>query len=232
MLMIALAETCPPPLDDALRLILVTTTTMETQEAKLQLFDRITPADQWQAKGPAEPAVVGTAGLGWGFSFLPFKKGDEPEKFEGDKRTPAGIFRVGPGFGFSESNLPRYIHIEPGETVCVENPNSPHYNTITTRTAIGRDIETDEMARTSLYRRGLFVDYLTDRATRRGSCIFIHIWANPGQGTAGCIALPEERVGAIQEFVVPASVIAVLPKPAIERFGGCLPTQISEREGG
>ena len=36
----------------------------------------------------AEPAVVGKAGLGWGYPFLNLKEGEEPEKVEGDNRTP------------------------------------------------------------------------------------------------------------------------------------------------
>ena len=224
--MIALPGMCPPPLDVALRLILVTTAMMETQEAKLQLFNRSTTASPWQSEGPPEPAVVGKAGLGWGSWIHSLKRANEPEKFEGDKRTPAGIFAVGPSFGFSEASLPRHIRIQPGETVCVEDPDSTHYNTITTRAAIGQNIKIDEMARTTLYRKGLFIDYPTDRAERRGSCIFIHIWQGPGQGTAGCVALPEERVSAMQEFTAPGAVIAILPEVAIRRFGNCLPFEV------
>lgn len=217
------AQSCPSPLDHALRLIMVTTETMETQRADLRLFKRATVADEWVPDGPSQPAVVGRAGLGWGFPFLALKKSGEPEKVEGDKRSPAGIFRVGPAFGFSKSQHPGYIQIIPGETVCVEDPGSPHYNTITTRSVIGRDVTTDEMGRTPLYRHGLFIEYPSDRITRRGSCIFLHIWAAPDHGTSGCVALPEERVRSIQEFAQPGAAIAILPKDAIDRFGSCLP---------
>src|SRR5262249_22822186 len=74
-----------------------------------------------------------------------------------------------------------------------------------------------------LYRSGLFVDYPSDRATRRGSCILIHIWSAPDTGTAGCIGLPEERVRALQDFSRAGAVLAVLPETALERFPGCLP---------
>src|SRR5262249_32326036 len=48
---------------------------------------------------------------------------------------------------------------------------------------------------------GLFVDYPSDRATRRGSCILIHIWSAPDIGTAGCVGLPEDRVRVLQSFL-------------------------------
>jgi D-alanyl-D-alanine dipeptidase len=84
-------------------------------------------------------------------------------------------------------------------------------------------VEADDMRSSPLYRSGLFVDYPSDRATRRGSCILIHIWSAPDMGTAGCIGLPEERVRALQDFSRVGAVLAVLPETALERFSGCLP---------
>jgi len=103
----------------------------------------------------------------------------------------------------------------------VEDPSSPFYNTITKCSAIG-SVEADYMRSSPLYRSGLFVDYPSDRATRRGSCILIHIWSAPDTGTAGCIGLPEERVRALQDFSRTGAMLAVLPETAVERFSGCL----------
>jgi hypothetical protein len=61
----------------------------------------------------------------------------------------------------------------------VEDPSSPFYNTITKRSEIG-SVEADDMRSSPFYRSGLFVDYPSDRATRRGSCILIHIWSDVG----------------------------------------------------
>ena len=215
------AETCPDPIAAASRLVLVTARSMDTQLATMQLFTRQT-AMPWKRITAAERAVVGKAGLGWGYPFLDVKEGEEPEKVEGDKRTPAGFFRIGPSFGFAPSRRRGYIELKSGETVCVEDPSSPFYNTITKRSEIG-SVEADDMRSSPLYRSGLFVDYPSDRATRRGSCILIHIWSAPDTGTAGCIGLPEERVRALQDFSRAGAVLAVLPEAALERFPGCLP---------
>jgi L,D-peptidoglycan transpeptidase YkuD (ErfK/YbiS/YcfS/YnhG family) len=216
------AETCPRPIAQASRLVLVTTRSMDTALATLQLFTRRSPHKPWKRVGEAEPAVVGKAGLGWGYPFLDFKEGEEPEKVEGDKRTPAGFFRIGSSFGFAPSRRPGYIELKAGETVCVEDPSSPFYNTITKRSDIG-SVEADDMRRSVLYRSGLFVEYPSDRATRRGSCILIHIWSAPDLGTAGCVGLPEARVQALQDFSRAGAVLAVLPETALDRFAGCLP---------
>src|SRR5262249_30297981 len=81
------AATCPEPITEASRLVLVATRTMDTELATMQLFTRQRPNRPWKRVSAAEPAVVGKAGLGWGYPFLHFKEGEEPEKVEGDKRT-------------------------------------------------------------------------------------------------------------------------------------------------
>ena len=216
------AAACPGPLAEASRLVLVTTQSMDAALATLQLFKRSSADLPWKRVGAAEPAVVGRAGLGWGYPFLNFKESEEAEKVEGDERTPAGFFRLGPSFGFAPSRRPGYIELKSGETVCVEDPSSPLYNTITKRSDIG-SVEADDMRSSSLYRRGLFVEYPSDRESRRGSCIFIHIWSAPDVGTAGCVGLPEARVRALQQFSRAGAVLAVLPNTALDRFAGCLP---------
>jgi L,D-peptidoglycan transpeptidase YkuD (ErfK/YbiS/YcfS/YnhG family) len=221
-----LAATCPAPIARASRLVLVTTQSMDTALATLQLFTRRSANMPWKRVSAAEPAVVGKAGLGWGYPFLDFKENEEPEKFEGDNRTPAGFFRIGPSFGFAPSRRrPGYIELKSGETVCVEDPSSPFYNTITKRSDIGA-VEVDDMRSSALYRSGLFVDYPSDRVTRRGSCIFIHIWSAPDMGTSGCVGLPEARVEALQEFSRVGAVLAILPATAFDRFPSCLPAPI------
>jgi L,D-peptidoglycan transpeptidase YkuD (ErfK/YbiS/YcfS/YnhG family) len=216
------AATCPGPVAEASRLVLVTTRSMDTARATLQLFTRPSANVSWKRASAAESAVVGEAGLGWGYPFLDFKEGEEPEKVEGDSRTPAGFFRIGASFGFAPSRRPGYIELKSGETVCVEDPSSPLYNTITKRSDIG-SVEADDMRSSPLYRSGLFVEYPSDRAGRRGSCIFIHIWSASDVGTAGCVGLPEARVRALQQFSRAGAVLAVLPETALGRFPGCLP---------
>jgi L,D-peptidoglycan transpeptidase YkuD (ErfK/YbiS/YcfS/YnhG family) len=219
----AFAADCPPPLSEALRLVLVTTSSMNTSSAKMQLFTRAAPDMPWRRESEAERAVIGEAGIAWGHTFVQYKHEGETEKREGDRRTPAGFFRLGPSFGFSSSDLPSYVMVKAGETVCVEDPASPSYNTITKRSQVGADIRVEYMRRSPLYRRGVFVDYPSDRASQRGSCIFVHIWQSPSKGTAGCVGLPEDRVRLVQEFSGAGSVLAVLPEQALARFASCLP---------
>src|SRR5262249_37168142 len=64
----------------------ITAPSMDTELATMRLFTRRWANQPWKLVGAAEPAVVGKAGLGWGYSFLDVKQREEPEKIEGDKR--------------------------------------------------------------------------------------------------------------------------------------------------
>jgi L,D-peptidoglycan transpeptidase YkuD (ErfK/YbiS/YcfS/YnhG family) len=115
-----------------------------------------------------------------------------------------------------------YLRIAEG-MVCVDDPSSPAYNTITSRAKVGWKVHGENMWRVPEYRRGLLVDYPTDAKARAGSCIFIHARLKGATGTSGCVSLPEPQVEALQDFAQGQAVLAVLPRQAIERFKGCLP---------
>jgi len=224
----ALAQTCPEPLQSARRLVLVTADNMDTSAATMQLFERASPADPWRPLGPAEPALVGRKGMGWGYGFYQLGQGGEPVKVEGDKKTPMGIYRIGVSFGFASSSRPGYIQIK-DETVCIDDPASPDYNTITSRATAGAKARGENMRSNSPYRRGLIVDYPTSAATRAGSCIFIHVQRSATEPTAGCVSLPEARVVALQDFAEQKAVLVVLPRAAFGRLPGCLPQMTAAR---
>jgi L,D-peptidoglycan transpeptidase YkuD (ErfK/YbiS/YcfS/YnhG family) len=225
----AFEQTCPAPLDRAQRVLLVTARNMKTFRAVAQLFERTSVDAPWRPVQGPEPAVVGLSGMAWGRSFKYLTRHNEPLKSEADKRTPAGVYAIGRSFGFAASSRPGYLHLKAGETVCVDDPSSPAYNTITSRREVGLKVRGEDMRRMELYRRGLVVSYPTDAATKAGSCIFIHVWRSPERGTAGCIAFPEARVAALQGFADKgATVVAVLPQSALDRFPlGCLPKMVA-----
>lgn len=218
----ALAQTCPQPLASATRLALVTADGFDTSNATMRLFDRATPSDAWRALGEAEPALIGKAGMAWSHFFRAYSRKGEPRKAEGDKRIPAGFYRIGKSFGTLPPNRDDYLHITEGMT-CVDDLRSPAYNKITSRATVGWKVSGENMWRVPEYVRGLLVDYPTDAKARAGSCIFIHASVPNKTGTGGCVALPQARVEALQDFAGPGAVLAVLPRGALGRFKGCLP---------
>lgn len=218
----AFAQSCPEPLNQARRLVLVVADTMTSTTASVRRFERAALASRWRLVGGPQSALIGHKGIAWAYAFRQFARAGEPVKTEGDKRNPAGFFSIGRSFGFAASRRSGYLHIVPG-TVCVDDPASPDYNTVTSRAKVGWKVHGENMWRVPAYRRGLLVDYPTDRQARAGSCIFIHLRLPGATGTAGCVALPEPQVVAMQNFAQGGAVLAVLSKQALGRFKGCLP---------
>jgi L,D-peptidoglycan transpeptidase YkuD (ErfK/YbiS/YcfS/YnhG family) len=218
----ALAQSCPAPLAEARRLVLVTAKTMNAPIATMRLYERGSADEPWRARGNAEPAVIGKKGMAWSKFFARLARPTEPIKIDGDYRAPAGFYRIGRSFGTLASSQPDYLHITP-DTVCVDDPSSLAYNTIASRARIGPTVRAENMSKVRLYRRGLLVDYPTDAKRKAGSCIFIHVWRAPATGTEGCVAVPEPRVEALQDFSADGAVLAILPSGALDRLRGCVP---------
>ena len=167
--------------------------------------------------------MIGKAGMGWSAFFTRLAHRGEPLKVEGDKRAPAGIYPIGRSFGIVASSRPNYLQVTP-DTICVHDLSSPAYNTIASRFRLGPAVGAENMSKVlPMYRRGLLVDYPTDARKRAGSCIFIHVWRSPATGTAGCVAVPEPRVEALQDFAANGAVLAIMPRGALDRLPGCLP---------
>jgi L,D-peptidoglycan transpeptidase YkuD (ErfK/YbiS/YcfS/YnhG family) len=219
---LALAQSCPAPLAQAHKLVLVVADTMSSTTASLQRFTRAATNAPWRADGGPVTALIGHNGVGWAYAFRAFAQPGEPVKVDGDKRVPAGFYKIGRSFGFGPSRLPRYLRIAEGMT-CVDDPGSPAYNMVTLRAKIGWKVHGENMWRVPEYRRGLLVDYPTNRQARAGSCIFIHTRLPGATGTSGCVSLPEPEVEVLQNFSQSGAVLAVLPRQALGRFKGCLP---------
>ena len=221
----ALAQSCPAPLAAAHRLVLVTARDMASTDATVRRFVRASPQAPWKPDGGPVTALIGRNGMGWAHAFRSYAKEGEPMKVDGDKKAPAGFYRIGRPFGLRPSRLKGYLRLTEG-TVCVDDPRSRAYNTITTRAKVGDRVHGENMWRVPAYVHGLVVDYPTDARDRAGSCIFIHAWlaGTAGTaGTAGCVAVRTPAVMKLQDFAQGGAVLAVLPKQALDRFKGCLP---------
>jgi D-alanyl-D-alanine dipeptidase len=218
----ALAQSCPEPLASARRLVLVTSDTLESMTASVERFERTSPNTPWHVAGGPATALIGYKGVAWAYAFRKFARGGEPVKVEGDKRVPAGFYKIGRNFGLAASQVPNYMRLVEG-TVCINDLSSPAYNTITSRAIVGAKVHGENMWRVPEYARGLLVDYPSDRKARAGSCIFIHLQLPGRTGTNGCVALGEPQLVALQDFSQEGAVLAILPRQARARFKGCLP---------
>jgi D-alanyl-D-alanine dipeptidase len=215
---------CPDVLASAKRLVLATAPDMNQERVSLRLYVRDRSDAAWRELGQPRSAVIGRAGMGWGYTFRHNAKSGEPVKREGDKRTPSGFFRIGNSFGFETSNRPGHVVLAIDTTICVDDTRSNSYNTVQPRTVLGPEVRGENMRKYSIYRHGLFIDYPSSRQAKAGSCIFMHLMTKSGRGTLGCVAMPEMTLLGVQQFAEPGAVLGVLPETALNRFEGCLPS--------
>lgn len=207
-------------------LVLVETASFDSSHASLSIFERGQKDWFWVRIGNAARVTVGRAGLGWGHTFRHLAKPGEPIKQEGDKRAPAGVFNLSQPFGLVSDNLPNYMQLSDGRHFCVDDAQSDKYGQIVDHQSVAEDTSGERMWEIDLYRRGIVVDYPTDRKAKSGSCIFIHVWKNPETPTVGCVATSEETVARLQKWVSDApngAAIAIVPKGAKGRLGLNLP---------
>jgi zinc D-Ala-D-Ala dipeptidase len=140
------------------------------------------------------PAVFGEKGMAFGIGLHPLMKG--PHKKEGDRKSPAGIFTLGPHFGYAASPFLNMDYIPLTETIeAIDDPLSRYYNQIVdTKTHPDRDWQSSEkMSEISVYEFGCVINHNFPNPKRgAGSAIFLHIWNEDGSGTAGCTAMSRD----------------------------------------
>jgi L,D-peptidoglycan transpeptidase YkuD (ErfK/YbiS/YcfS/YnhG family) len=217
------APGCPDAIHGAEKLVLVLSASMSARVAKAEFFERGKDG-RWTPAGKPRPATLGRNGLGWSWTFRSLASAGQPVKREGDGKTPAGFFGVGKAFGFSPAKRDNYVRLEKGEHYCVDDPDSPHYNSVIPRSKAGGAKGGEDMGAMSQYREGLFLNYPTNRALKGGSCIFVHVWRGEGSATTGCVALPEADVVEMQQWSAAGkTVIGIFPEKAWRKLHTCFP---------
>jgi zinc D-Ala-D-Ala dipeptidase len=220
------SKTPPTPrvLATATRLVVVTTSDWDAVPGVLHRYVR--KPSGWQPAGTPVPVVVGKNGMAWDGRLVSGGNRDlqGPIKKEGDGRSPAGAFALGKFFGYAESlrGSTRYLPLT-AQTECVDDPASTHYGQVLERSSVARvDWSSSEQMRRNdeLYRWGVIVDYnLSTVRPSAGSCIFLHIWRGPTQGTAGCTAMAPEQITMLLEWLGDAGAALVqLPKAEYGRL--------------
>jgi D-alanyl-D-alanine dipeptidase len=191
------------PLKNVKQLVLVVTPHLDSIPGTMECFEREDDNSSWHAVTATFPVVVGRKGLGCGRGLHHPEDFSGPLKREGDGKAPAGIFHLTSAFGLEapekmkDLKIP-YLHLDDA-IECVDDVKSSYYNSIVDRQKVpGVDWNSSEKMKTigEQYRLGIFVEHNTGalRQSGGGSCIFLHIWKNPGTGTSGCTAMAPENM--------------------------------------
>jgi L,D-peptidoglycan transpeptidase YkuD (ErfK/YbiS/YcfS/YnhG family) len=216
---------------DTNQLVVVLSDGWDEVSAELALWER-GPSGQWKRLHAGLPAVVGSAGMAWGLGIFPKNVFGstliEPQKREGDKRAPAGVFRLVSAFGRPQESsfsphMP-FVCVEE-DTEAVDDPKSTHYNRIVNRTAVPEcDWSTSEKMSQigELYHLGLIVGHNWDQPVPgAGSCIFLHRWRSNRKGTLGCTAFSPGDLRMLASWLDSRKkpLLVQMPKCAIPRLG-------------
>jgi D-alanyl-D-alanine dipeptidase len=215
---------------DSKQLVVVLTDNWGQVSGEASLWEQ--NSGKWKRYRTRFPAVVGSSGMAWGRGILPERMfGDtsgEPLKREGDKRAPAGIFRLVSAFGRSEEassvmHMPFNCLTE--ETEAIDDQNSTHYNRIVERSQVrSRDWLTSEkmFQMGDIYRLGLIVGHNWDKPLPgEGSCIFVHTWRSSAKGTNGCTAFSYNDVQDLTSWLDSRKkpLLIQMPRFVLRRLG-------------
>jgi L,D-peptidoglycan transpeptidase YkuD (ErfK/YbiS/YcfS/YnhG family) len=202
------------------QLLTVISSDWDTFHATLRRYER-KPEGDWQEVGGATPVVLGHAGYGWGRGLhgngAPAGHGG-PTKREGDGRSPAGVFKVGPIYGYEPP--PPQVSLAYVETTpllrCVDDPGSLLYNRIVSASYQAKDWRSAELMlrEDDHYEIAILVAHNANPAVPgAGSCIFLHVWEGPDVAVRGCTAMAKPVLRTLSQWLEPgAAALVALPK--------------------
>lgn len=202
------------------QMLVVTTPDWQSVTGTLQRYERRREGEPWRKIGEPIAVVVGKAGMGWGHGIVavPEHAGTDPIKQEGDKRSPAGVFRIGTTFGY-DPNKPAawamsYRPLTPA-TECVDDRDSKYYNQIVQRTDVAPDWKSSEPMRSEgvYYEWGALVDQNPARRPGDGSCVFLHVSDSSGEGTTGCTAMASIELRTVLGWLKPGANPVLVEMP-------------------
>lgn len=218
----------PEVLQHSTQLLLVLSPEWNSFQGTLQRYQRSAPGKAWHlvSKEPIQ-VVLGKNGMAWDPELVgqyPLPQA-ERKKQEGDGRSPAGVYEMGTAFGFSTDTrfIPRmkwqYLPLKT-TSICVDDKTSQYYNELIDSAAVS-----DWKAGTSgehmleivpQYTWGSVINYNKNNVVGNGSCIFMHVWLDATAGTAGCVAMEQDKIIKILGWLDPAKkpVIAMFPRDA------------------
>lgn len=206
LLLVAGQASAAHPLQGARQLVVVTTDGWDSTEGQLQAFARTEAG--WQATEIPFVVALGRSGSAWGIGLHPAQAdATGPQKVEGDGRSPAGVFALGSAFGYAPTARTG-LGYQPMQATsyCMDVPDSPYYNRIVDADRVGAEAVagSTEPMRLDIhnngdvrYTQGFTVAHNPRNEPGKGSCIFAHLWATPGEATAGCTAMPGPRMAVL-----------------------------------
>jgi L,D-peptidoglycan transpeptidase YkuD (ErfK/YbiS/YcfS/YnhG family) len=135
------------------------------------------------------------------------KNGLTKDKCEGDRKTPIGLFRIGTGFGTHAA--PDSCHwpyrLTSQNDFWVDDPDSADYNQwVRYEGDPHKRWKSFERLAIPAYAYAAVIEYnVYPVIPGKGSAIFLHVWQGPESPTAGCVAMSEEDMKRLLQWLSP-----------------------------
>ena len=221
-------KTAFDPTINSRQMVLVLAKDWKSTIGTLQRYDRNTSKESWKKVGEVKTVSLGKNGLGWGIGLHGNYLTNDSIVIEGSKKSPAGIFALGPAFGKYTN---KYIGIKmPYEqitqyTFCPDDPKSKYYNRIVNTYQVKNDWKSAEdmnkYMEDGFYTYGIMIqDNYAKPIPGSGSCFFIHVSPEQGRPTLGCTAFDENSVKELLLWLDPQMnpIIVQLPWAIYHKF--------------
>ena len=191
-------------ISDCRQLVVVRSPSDASTQASLKRFEK--NGKEWKPVGEQVDVTLGRSGLAWGRGENAPQPGQQ--KREGDGKSPSGIYTFGKVFGYAPASEASFKmpYVQADEALeCVDDSDSKFYNQLVDNKLVKKDWTSSEfMHRTDhQYRWGIVVNHNTPAQAQGGSCIFFHIWYEPGAATSGCTALTEPNLLELLHWLDP-----------------------------
>jgi Uncharacterized protein conserved in bacteria len=127
------------------------------------------------------------------------------EKREGDGKTPSGIYPLKMTFGYDESIKTKMPYRQAlADDLWIDDVNADDYNRWVkkgnTQAKSYEKMRRDD----NLYKYSIVIEYNTNPVIKGyGSAIFFHVWGGADITTEGCVAVSEENIIKILEWLDP-----------------------------
>ena len=148
-------------------------------------------------------------------------KGFSAKKTEGDKKTPAGAFKIGTCYSKTSAVLTGLDFCKYGsKDVWVNDLSSKYYNTHQKEPANGRwkSAENFSKVKNGVYNVLFNIEYNSDGNSSKGSAIFFHIadTTQPRKYTSGCISTDRSSLLKIVKWLDKNKNPMTLQGPLVE----------------
>jgi zinc D-Ala-D-Ala dipeptidase len=175
------------------------------------ILQRYEKNGSWVKVGDPISVTLGRSGLGYADE-------NEPQKHEGDGRSPLGLFSIDSSFGYSDtpnSKLPYYYADD--SLICVDDVDDVRYNKMALLNRSNSPKSFEMMHRSDeVYTHGAVINYNSKAESGRGSCIFFHINNKAKKPTSGCSAMEEAPLLGLLRWFDPVKKPHLLQIPLSE----------------